>query len=329
MAELLNIKNLVTKFYTPEGVIHAVNDVSYSIDQGDTVAIVGESGSGKSVSMLSVMQLVAKPSGRIESGEIFFEGEDLLKKSKKEMQSIIGKKIAMIFQDPMVSMNPVMRIGDQLMEPLMFHEKMDKKAAKARAIELLDLVGVPNAKERISAYPHQFSGGMRQRVMIAMALSCNPDLLIADEPTTALDVTVQAQIINLVENLKKQFGMTVIWITHDLGVVARMTQRVIVMYAGSVAEDAPVFEFYDNPLHPYSDGLLLSLPKYAHKNEDGGLFSIKGQPPVMSRLPKGCGFAPRCNYATDECRSGKPPLVEVKPGHRVACWKYANGQGGK
>lgn len=320
MSDLLEIKNLVTRFYTSEGVVTAVNGISYSIQAGETVAIVGESGSGKSVSMLSVMRLIAQPPGRIESGEILFEGRDLLKLSKDEMRKVNGSKIAMIFQDPMTSMNPVLTVGFQLMEPLRFHQGMDSKAAENRAVQLLEMVGVPSARERLNNYPHQFSGGMRQRVMIAMALACNPSLLIADEPTTALDVTVQAQITRLVDNLKKELGMTVIWITHDLGVVARITKRVIVMYAGTIVEDAPVKEFYANPRHPYSAGLLNSLPKL-NALPGQKLLSIKGQPPDLIRLPQGCPFAARCKYTDQRCKEEKPPEIYVSSTHRVRCWK--------
>ena len=326
MTTLLEIKNLKTRFYTSEGVVKAVNGISYRVDEGEILAIVGESGSGKSVSMLSVTRLVAEPPGKIEEGEVIYKGRDLLKLSKSEMQHVNGSEIAMIFQDPMTSLNPVLTVGTQIKESLIIHKGMDQNQANIKAIELLDLVGIPSAKACLNNYPHQFSGGMRQRAMIAMALSCNPSLLIADEPTTALDVTIQAQIIRLVARLQEQLGMSVIWITHDLGVVARLTKRVMVMYGGYRIEDSPVKEFYSNPRHPYSIGLLDSLPKL---NEAPGtkLISIPGQPPDLVNLPSGCPFYSRCNFRIDQCKMEMPPVEKVGNNHWVACWQIAKTEG--
>lgn len=326
MSALLEIKDLKTRFYTSEGVVKAVNGVSYNIAEGEILAIVGESGSGKSVSMLSVTRLIPEPPGKVEAGEVIYKGRDLLKLSKAEMQQINGPEIAMIFQDPMTSLNPVLTIGFQIKESLIVHQRMSQNQADARAVELLNLVGIPAAKSRLNDYPHQFSGGMRQRAMIAMALSNNPSLLIADEPTTALDVTIQAQIIRLVSRLQEQFGMSVIWITHDLGVVARLTKRVMVMYGGYRIEDSPVKEFYANPRHPYSIGLLNSLPKL---NEKPGtkLISIPGQPPDMVYLPPGCPFYERCSFRVSQCEVMMPPVEEVGENHWVACWQLAKTEG--
>jgi oligopeptide transport system ATP-binding protein len=326
MPELLQIRNLKTRFYTSEGVVKAVNGISYSVDEGEKLAIVGESGSGKSVSMLSVMQMIPEPPGRIEEGEIIFKNQDLLKLSKKQMRKVNGPEIAMVFQDPMTSLNPVLRVGFQIMESIKLHQGMNDRAARERAAELLNLVGIPSADSRLNNYPHQFSGGMRQRAMIAMALSCNPSLLIADEPTTALDVTIQAQIIRLVIRLKEQLGMSVIWITHDLGVVARLAHRVIVMYAGYIVEDATVKYFYANPRHPYSIGLLNSLPRL---DEAPGtkLLPIPGQPPDLVNLPVGCPFVARCTYAVECCRHEMPPLENINQRNRVACWQKDKTEG--
>ncbi len=326
MDNLLEIKNLTTRFYTQDGVVNAVNGISYSLEPGATLGIVGESGCGKSVSMLSVMRLIPDPPGKIEDGEVIFYGRDLLKLTDAEMRRVRGAEIAMVFQDPMTSLNPVLTVGFQITEALKLHQGMNDSEAQERAAELLSLVGIPNAVERLDDYPHQFSGGMRQRAMIAMALSCNPLLLIADEPTTALDVTIQAQIIDLVKRLQEQMEMAVIWITHDLGVVARLTQRVLVMYAGYIIEDAAVKELYGSPRHPYTIGLLGSLPRL---DEAPGtkLISIPGQPPDLVALPQGCPFAPRCTYLAEQCREENPILETVGHNHYVACWERDKTEG--
>lgn len=316
---ILEVRNLRTEFDTQDGVVHAVNGISYKLHKGETLGIVGESGCGKSVSVMSIMRLLPSPPARIVEGEVLFMGRDLLKLSEAEMRSIRGSQIAMVFQDPMTSLNPVLTIGYQLMEPLQLHLGMSKEEARERAAELLRLVGIPEAEKRLDDYPHQFSGGMRQRVMIAMALACNPTLLIADEPTTALDVTIQAQIVDLVKQLRDQFGMALIWITHDLGVVAGLADRVIVMYAGYIVEDAPVDDLYENPRHPYTKGLLASLPRM-DGNPGERLETIEGLPPDLINLPKGCPFAARCKYAKDICHEQNPPLEEIAPGRRLACW---------
>ncbi|RLC90224.1 MAG: peptide ABC transporter ATP-binding protein [Chloroflexi bacterium] len=317
---LLEVKNLTTRFYTEDGIVHAVNGISYTLDEGDTLGVVGESGCGKSVHALSIMRLIPQPPGKIEKGEVFFKGQDLLKLSEDEMRHVRGAKIAMVFQDPMTSLNPVLTIGFQIMEALKLHQGMDDMQARERTAELLDLVGIPEAAQRVDDYPHQFSGGMRQRAMIAMALSCNPSILIADEPTTALDVTIQAQIIELVRRLQHQLGMTVIWITHDLGVIAGLAHRVNVMYAGRIIEAGPVKDIYGNPRHPYTGGLLGSLP---HPDDPPGttLFSIPGEPPDLLGEQVGCPFAPRCTYKVERCLHEIPPLEELEPGHIVACWE--------
>jgi oligopeptide transport system ATP-binding protein len=322
MTNLLTINNLTTRFYTHEGVVHAVNGISFALSEGDTLGIVGESGCGKSVSMLSVMRLIAEPPGRIESGEVLFIGRDLLKLSLEQMRAVQGREIAMIFQDPMTSLNPVLTIERQMTEALRLHLGMNNHQARQRAIELLDMVGIPRAADRLKDYAHQFSGGMRQRVMIAMALSCSPSLLIADEPTTALDVTIQAQIVDLVRQLQAAMGMAVIWITHDLGVVARLTKRVIVMYAGYIIEDAPVKELFANPRHPYTIGLLGSLPRLDEADATV-LYSIPGQPPDLLSLARNCPFAPRCSYVTDRCLRENPTLETAGVQHTVACWEHA------
>jgi len=326
VSALLELRNLTTRFYTHEGVVHAVNGISYSLEEGEILGIVGESGSGKSVSMLSVMRLIPEPPGKIEAGEVIFFGRDLLQLDEKGMEQVRGAEIAMIFQDPMTSLNPTLTVGFQITEALRRHQGMDKGQAEERAAELLTMVGIPNAAERLADYPHQFSGGMRQRAMIAMGLSSNPMLLIADEPTTALDVTIQAQIVDLVKRLQEKVGMAVVWITHDLGVVARLAQRVLVMYAGYVVEDAPVDDLYATPRHPYTLGLLGSLPRL-NQASDTKLFSIPGQPPSMTALPPGCPFAPRCNYATERCQQENPTLEVVGLKHRVACWQRDQTEG--
>ncbi len=315
---ILEVDDLRTEFHTEEGVVHAVNGISYSLHEGETLGIVGESGCGKSVSVLSIMRLLASPPAEIR-GSVRFKGTDLLQLPEAEMRKIRGAQIGMVFQDPLTSLNPVLTIGYQMIEPLQLHLGMGKAEARERAVELLEMVGIPAARNRLDDYPHQFSGGMRQRVMIAMALACNPALLIADEPTTALDVTIQAQIVDLMKQLRDEIGMTLIWITHDLGVVAGLVDRVIVMYAGFIVEDAPVDDLYDNPRHPYTKALLRSLPRM-----DGSpgekLETIEGLPPDLVALPPGCPFAARCKYAKPICREQRPPLEEIAPGRRLACW---------
>ena len=318
-ALLLDVQELETQFRTPDGIIHAVNGVSFSLKEGETLGVVGESGCGKSVSMLSVLGLIPMPPGKIVAGEAFFHGQDLLKMPGEEIRHVRGAQIAMIFQDPMTSLNPVLTIGTQMEEPLMLHLGMNKKQARARSAELLTMVGIPNAKNRLMDYPHQFSGGMRQRVMIAMALSCNPQILIADEPTTALDVTIQAQIIELSRRLRDELGMAIIWITHDLGVIAGFAQRVSVMYAGFLIEEAVVNELYANAQHPYTIGLLGSLPRLDSKKHQR-LSSIEGLPPVLYEKPDSCPFAPRCKWAMERCWMENPALELVAPEHRMACW---------
>ncbi|NLE43086.1 MAG: ABC transporter ATP-binding protein [Chloroflexi bacterium] len=317
---LLAVRDLTTHFHTEEGVVYAVNGISYDLDEGETLGVVGESGCGKSVHALSIMRLIPMPPGRIERGEVIFRGRDLVKLSDEEMRRVRGAQIAMVFQDPMTSLNPVLTVGFQIAEALKLHQGMNDREARARTAELLVMVGIPEATQRLDDYPHQFSGGMRQRAMIAMALSCNPMILIADEPTTSLDVTIQAQIVDLVKRLQDKLGMTVIWITHDLGVVAGLAQRVNVMYAGGIIESGPVKAIYGNPHHPYTVGLLGSLP---HPDEVAGqkLYSIRGEPPDLLGLPKGCPFAPRCAYQVERCLEEAPPYEEVEPGHMAACWE--------
>jgi len=316
---LLDIKGLETQFKTPDGIVHAVNGVSFGLKEGETLGVVGESGCGKSVTMLSVLGLIPSPPGKVVAGEAFFFGQDLLKMSKEEIRHVRGAQIGMVFQDPMTSLNPVLTIGRQLEEPLMLHIGMTKHQAQERAAELLTLVGIPNAKDRLNDYPHQYSGGMRQRVMIAMALSCSPQILIADEPTTALDVTIQAQIMELVKRLREELGMSIIWITHDLGVVAGIAHRVVVMYGGFIIEEASVNDLFANPSHPYTLGLLGSLPRVDEIEHDR-LFSIDGQPPVLYQKPTACPFAPRCKWAMEKCWKENPMLEPISNEHRVACW---------
>ena len=316
---ILDIQNLRTTFSTQEGLVHAVNGISYKLHTGETLGVVGESGCGKSVSMLSVMRLLEVPPAKIMADAIYFKGDNVLDFPENEMRKIRGSKIAMIFQDPMTSLNPVLTIGYQIKEPLKLHLGMDDKAANDRAAELLKLVGIPDAKSRLDDYPHQFSGGMRQRAMIAIALACNPTLLIADEPTTALDVTIQAQLVDLVKELQDELGMALIWITHDLGVVAGLAERVIVMYAGYVVEDAPVDSLYEDPRHPYTFALLKSLPKI-HEEAGEKLETIEGLPPDLLDLPIGCPFVPRCAFVQDKCREENPGLVEISLDHQIACW---------
>jgi oligopeptide transport system ATP-binding protein len=319
MGTLLQVKELKTQFFTQDGVVHAVNGISYDLAEGETLGIVGESGCGKSVGVLSVMRLIPTPPGKIVGGQVLFGGRDLLKVDDSEMRQVRGNKIAMVFQDPMTSLNPVLTINQQVSEALELHLGMDRAKARKRTIELLEMVNIPKAAERVDDYPHQFSGGMRQRVMIAMGLSCNPQLLIADEPTTALDVTIQAQITDIVKRLKQELGMAIIWITHDLGVVAGLADRVIVMYAGYIIEMAVVKDLYGDPRHPYTLGLLHSIPRLdaARKSK---LTPIEGLPPDLIDAPAGCPFAPRCAYAVERCLSENPQLETVGLGHQVACW---------
>jgi oligopeptide/dipeptide ABC transporter ATP-binding protein len=319
VATLLEVRNLRTTFQTAAGVVRAVDGVSWDIEEGETVALVGESGCGKSVSALSVMRLVDEPAGRIESGEILYKGRDLLSLSEAQMRGVRGREIGMIFQEPMTSLNPVLSIGRQLTEGLEIHMKMEPPEARARATELLAMVGIPDAERRLGQYPHQFSGGMRQRMMIAMALGCNPSLILADEPTTALDVTIQAQILELLRDLARRLGVAMLIITHNLGVVARYADRVNVMYAGRIIERASAAELYSNPRHPYTLGLLRSVPRLDEPRR-ARLDPIEGQPPDLARLPRGCAFAPRCAYRVERC-SEVPPLETVTPGHLSACWE--------
>jgi oligopeptide transport system ATP-binding protein len=319
MAKLLEVRNLKTQFFTQDGVVHAVNGISYEVAQGETVAIVGESGSGKSVGVMSLIRLIPEPPGKIVDGEVWFDGQDLLKLKEEELRRIRGNRIAMIFQDPMTSLNPVLTIGRQITEAIELHMRFNREEARRRAVELLELVGIPGARSRLDDYPHQFSGGMRQRVMIAMGLSCNPQLLIADEPTTALDVTIQAQIVDLVERLKEELGMAIIWITHDLGVVAGMADRVLVMYSGFIVEEADVDALYAQPRHPYTLGLLRSIPRL-DLGRQKRLIPIEGLPPDLLDPPSHCPFAPRCPFSIEKCWAENPPLMEVGPGHRSACW---------
>ncbi len=316
---LLEVKNLKTQFFTQDGVVKAVEDVSFYVMPGETLGVVGESGSGKSITGLSIMRLIPNPPGKIVNGEVLFEGKDLLKLNDDQIRRIRGNQIAMIFQDPMTSLNPVLTINRQISEALQLHMGMSKDQAKARAIELLRMVGIPNAEERIDQYPHQFSGGMRQRVMIAMALSCNPKLIIADEPTTALDVTIQAQILDLMRSLQAERDTGVIMITHSMGVVAGMADRVQVMYAGSIVETASTEEIFANPRHPYTVGLMKSIPRLDARERER-LEPIRGLPPDLIDLPDICPFVPRCDYAREKCEQKRPPLLEVAPGHMSACW---------
>ncbi len=319
MGTILEVKGLKTQFFTQDGIVNAVNGISYTVDEGETLGIVGESGCGKSVSVLSVMRLIPQPPGKIVGGQVIFEGRDLLKLSEDEMRQVRGNKISMVFQDPMTSLNPVLTIARQMTEGMELHLGLDHQQARKRAVELLEMVNIPQAKERIDDYPHQFSGGMRQRVMIAMALSCNPQLLIADEPTTALDVTIQAQILDLVRDLKQKIGMAIIWITHDLGIVAGLADRVLVMYAGYIIESAPVKEIYGDPRHPYTLGLLGSIPRLDAERKKK-LTPIEGLPPDLIDPPPGCPFAPRCRFAIERCLAENPPLEAVALNHHVACW---------
>lgn len=321
MGVLMEVKNLVTRFYTQEGTVYAVNDVSYKLNEGETLGVVGESGSGKSVHALSIMRLIPSPPGKIEQGEVLFGGRgDLLKLSNDEMRLIRGAEIAMIFQDPMTSLNPVLTIGTQITEALKLHKGMNDREAEERAAELLTMVGIPDAKRRLKNYPHQFSGGMRQRVMIAMALSCNPKLLIADEPTTALDVTTQAQILDLMLDLQREYNMSILFITHDLGVVAEIADSVAVMYLGRVVESSDVDTIFNNPKHPYTQALLSSVPKISVTRQP--LAPIQGMVPSPFRRPSGCTFHPRCSHAMPICQAVEPSMIPLDHDHRVRCLLY-------
>jgi len=325
MAEkLLSVRGLKTHFYTEDGVVPAVDGISFDLERGGTLGIVGESGCGKSVTSLSIMGLIPSPPGKIVEGEIIFEGRNLVNMDEAEMRNIRGNEISMIFQEPMTSLNPVFTIGNQIMEAIMLHQKLDKAAARKKAIEMLSLVGIPSPEKRVDEYPHQLSGGMRQRVMIAMALSCNPKLLIADEPTTALDVTIQAQILDLMRDLQHELGTAIIMITHDLGVIAELVEEVVVMYTGVIVESGDTETIFKNPQHPYTQGLLASIPRL--DSDVDRLQAIPGTVPTPGNFPKGCGFHPRCPYAKDICVAKRPPAFEVGSGHHAACWKLVDYQ---
>ena len=315
---VLEVSGLTTEFDTYDGVVHAVNGVSFTLHEREFLGVVGESGSGKSVTMMSMLKLIPMPPGKIVSGSAIFEGQDLLTLEPDELRKVRGGKIGFIFQDPMTSLNPVLTVGRQITESVRLHTGATSKAASVRAAELLDLVGIPDAEARLKSYPHELSGGMRQRVMIAIALACEPKVILADEPTTALDVTIQAQIIEIVRDLRTKLGTAVIWITHDLGVIAGLVDRVLVMYGGQIVEEAGVHDLYANPEHPYTQGLLRSLPRLDQKGQE--LVSIEGQPPSLYGAPVGCSFAPRCPYAYERCRTEVPVLAEVAPEHKAACW---------
>jgi oligopeptide/dipeptide ABC transporter ATP-binding protein len=318
---VLSIKNLKTQFHTAEGVVRAVDGIDLTVRSGKVLGVVGESGSGKSVTALSVMRLIPQPPGKIVAGEVLFNGVDLLTLKENEMQKIRGKRIAMIFQEPMTSLNPVFTIGNQISEMLRLHLKMSRKDARHRTIELLDLVGIPSSDRRVDDYPHQLSGGMRQRVMIAMAISCNPEIIFADEPTTALDVTIQAQILVLLDELRKRLGMALVLISHDLGVIAEVAHEVAIMYAGRIVEEADTEELFAHPLHPYTQGLLASLPRFDKAGaRRERLKAIPGTVPKMTENLHGCTFTPRCGVAIPRCSQEEPSLKEIRPGHRVRCW---------
>lgn len=316
---VLDVRDLKTVFQTRGGEVHAVNDVSFSLRPGELLGVVGESGSGKSVTMMSLLGLLPSPPAEVRRGSVQFDGKDLLHVSPETLRSVRGCKIGFVFQDPMTSLNPVYNVGFQIMEPLRKHMGMSKKQAALRSQELLELVGIPDAKQRLSDYPHQFSGGMRQRVMIAIALACDPQVLIADEPTTALDVTIQAQILELMKDLRDKLGMAVIWITHDLGVIAGIADRVIVMYGGQVVEHAPVNELFSNPQHPYTRALLKTIPTI-HGERAPRLTIIEGQPPIMTGAPNACTFRDRCDVAFGRCARENPPRYDVGNGHDAACF---------
>jgi len=317
--KVLEVKDLATQFKTRDGIVHAVNGVSFELQEGETLGIVGESACGKTVTVLSILGLIPTPPGKVVAGSAHYLGKDLLTMSDEEIRFIRGAQISMVFQDPMTSFNPVLTIGRQVAEPIEIHQGVSRKEALERAGELLAMVGIPNAKERLADYPHQFSGGMRQRAMIAMALACSPTVLVADEPTTALDVTIQAQILDIVKRLRDQLGMAIIWITHDLGIIAGLAQRVNVMYGGFIVEEAPVKELYANPQHPYTIGLLGSLPRLDASTHTR-LVSIEGVPPVLMQKPTACPFAPRCHFVMERCLQENPPLLSFDTHHRAACW---------
>ena len=322
---VLDVKDLKTVFRTRGGEVHAVNDVSFTLRPGELLGVVGESGSGKSVTMMSLIRLLPMPPAEIRSGQVLFNGEDLATAPEDRMRAIRGARIGMVFQDPMTSLNPVFTVGYQITEPLRRHMGLDKKAAAARAVELLDLVGIPDARRRLGDYPHQFSGGMRQRVMIAIALACDPDVLIADEPTTALDVTIQAQILELVRDLRNKLGMAIVWITHDLGVIAGIADRVMVMYGGQVVEHAPVRELFANPQHPYTRMLLETVP-HIRGDRAEKLRVIDGQPPILAKSPESCPFFKRCPQAFDRCAAANPRRHDVGDAHDAACfWDFETG----
>ena len=321
---ILSVRNLKTHFKTDEGIVKAVDGVSFELKKGETLGIVGESGSGKSVTNLSIMKLIPSPPGKIVDGEVLFDGKDILKLDANGIREIRGNRISMIFQDPMTSLNPFLRISTQLVETIVLHQKTDKNSARAKAIEMLELVGIPAPEKRIDAYPHQFSGGMRQRVMIAMALSCSPELLIADEPTTALDVTIQAQILELMKELSRKLGTATILITHDLGVVAGMCENICVMYAGRIVEKSDVDTLFANPKHPYTIGLINSVPRLDLETKER-LYSIKGQPPNLVNMPECCPFHPRCEKAMDICRKKYPDIVKTDDHTEVCCHLYSKG----
>ena len=323
-SSVLEVKGLKTYFKTDAGIVKAVDGVSFSVDEGETLGIVGESGCGKSVTNLSIMKLIPSPPGKIVGGEVLYDGKDILKMSEKELRSIRGNQIAMIFQDPMTSLNPFLKISTQMIETIRLHQKISKAEARAKAIKALDDVGIPSPEKRIDSYPHQFSGGMRQRVMIAMALSCNAKILIADEPTTALDVTIQAQILELIEKINKKYKTAVILITHDLGVVAGMCDKVCVMYAGKVIEEARTLDLYAAPKHPYTQGLIESVPRMDNSDKTKKLFSIEGQPPNVIDLPPCCPFHPRCHKTLEICKNHYPPYKSMGEKHNCACWLYAS-----
>jgi oligopeptide/dipeptide ABC transporter ATP-binding protein len=321
--KLLEVNGLKTSFYTSEGKVTAVDDVSFTINEGRILGIVGESGCGKSVTSMSIMRLINKNIGKIEAGEIIFEGKDLLKLSEREMKSVRGNKIAMIFQEPMTSLNPVFTIGQQIGEPLKIHQGIKGKENKKKCIEMLKLVGIPTPEKIVNEYPHKLSGGMRQRVMIAMALCCNPKLIIADEPTTALDVTIQAQVLEIMKKLSSELKTSIMLITHDLGVIAEMADDVVVMYAGEVVEECKVNLIFDDPKHPYTKGLLYSRTEKVKKGEK--LYNISGMVPSPVNMPKGCRFHPRCESCLEICKKSEPKIIEIKKGHKVRCWLY-NGE---
>lgn len=316
---LLDVRDLTVSFDTYAGEVQAVRGTTFHVNKGETLAIVGESGCGKSVTAQTIMQLIPMPPGRIKKGNIFFEGKDLAKLTDRQMEAVRGKEISMIFQDPMTSLNPTMRVGKQIMEGLMKHQKMTKSEAKERAVEMLRLVGMPTPEKRVEQYPHEFSGGMRQRAMIAIALACNPKLLIADEPTTALDVTIQAQIMELMQDLQKKLNTSIILITHDLGVVAKVADRIAVMYAGVIVESGTAHEIFHNPQHPYTWGLLKSVPRLDTGQKER-LLPIEGTPPDLFAPPKGCPFAARCEYAMKVCKESHPEKSNLNDNHYVHCW---------